>query len=140
MFQGYPAEVVDTEGDGQVMSDNVQELRDGVVGHRIIEAGWKNRPYHGPWEERVFHIKLDNGKRVILRDTDDCCAYTELQAFLVNVDKIDHIITGVGTTEGYTKWHIFADLGDVLEITVGWSEGSGYYGYGFSIAVEDIVD
>ena len=43
---------------------------------------------------------------------------------------------GVGTTGEYTRWHIYADLGDVLELTVGWSCGNPfYYGYGFYIDV-----
>jgi hypothetical protein len=83
-------------------------------------------------------ITLDNGKRVFLIDTDDCCAYTELQAFLLHPERVDHIIVGVGTTNGYTTWHIFADAGDVLELTVGWSSGNPfYYGYGFNIVVEE---
>jgi hypothetical protein len=78
---------------------------------------------------------------VFLVGTDDCCAYTELETFLLNVDKVDHIITGVGTTDGYTKWHIYCDFGDVLELTVGWSSGNPfYYGYGFAIIVEDVED
>lgn len=137
MFEGYKDESTEGFDHEGTMPDNVDGLRQEVVGHKIVHAGWAERAY--PWggHEQVFQITLDNGKQVILRDTDDCCAYTELQDFLLHVDKIDHIITGVGTTEGFCKWHVYADLGDVLELTVGWSEGSGYYGYGFSIAVED---
>ena len=48
------------------------------------------------------------------------------------------MILGVGTTDGYTTWHIFADMGDVLELTVVWSCGNPfYYGYGFTITVDD---
>jgi hypothetical protein len=51
-------------------------------------------------------------------------------------ERVDHIITGVGTTGGYTTWHIYADMGDVLELSVGWSSGNPfYYGYGFDISV-----
>jgi hypothetical protein len=50
---------------------------------------------------------------------------------------VEHAILGVGTTEGYTKWHIYADFGDVMQLDVGWSCGNPfYYGYGFDIAVE----
>ncbi len=84
-------------------------------------------------------ITLDNGKRVELRNTDDCCAYTELSSFLLHPERVDHIITGVGTTDEYTTWHIYADMGDVLEFSVGWSCGNlGYYGYGFDIAVKEL--
>lgn len=141
MSELYVEEVLDGEDDDGTMPYNLDRLREQVVGHKIVHAGWAERPHQ--WYgrgvvEKVFQITLDNGKRVILRDTDDCCAYTQLEAFLLNVDKIDHVITGVGTTGYYTKWHIYADLGDVLELTVGWSSGNPfYYGYGFDIAVED---
>ena len=48
---------------------------------------------------------------------------------------------GVGTTDGFTRWHIYADMGDVLELEVGWSCGNPfYYGYGFNITVESVAD
>lgn len=38
---------------------------------------------------------------------------------------------------GFTKWHIYADMGDVMELDVEWSCGNPfYYGYGFDIVVE----
>lgn len=143
MFEGYKDESTDGFDHEGTMPDNVDGLRQEVVGHKIVSASFVDKPYRHygrDYTEKVFQITLDNGKQVILRDTDDCCAFTELEDFFLHVDKIDHVITGVGTTEGFCKWHVYADLGDVLELTVGWSEGSGYYGYGFSIAVEDIVD
>ena len=74
-------------------------------------------------------------------NTEDCCAYTDLEAFLLNVELVDHMILGVQTTEGYTKWHIYADFGDVLELAVAWSCGNPfYYGYGFDIAVIPMED
>lgn len=110
-----------------VMHDSAKELEDLVVGHRIVAV-----------ERSDFYttvLSLDNGVRVRLKDTDDCCAYTDLITFVLHADKIDHIITGVSTEDDYQTWHIFADMGDVLELTVEWSEGSGYYGYGFAIDV-----
>jgi hypothetical protein len=68
----------------------------------------------------------------------DCCAYTELESFLLNPELVDHVITGVGTTDGYQTWHVYADMGDVLKLDVGWSCGNPfYYGYGFTIRVVD---
>jgi hypothetical protein len=123
----YPTEALRPDDDDGTMVANVGDLSDAVVGHRIVSAE------HG---ERGFEITLDNGKKVRLRNSDDCCAYTELEAFLLHPDKVDHIIMGVGTTEGYGRWHIYADWGDVLELTVGWSCGNPfYYGYGFYIDV-----
>lgn len=133
----YPVEPLDEDYDNGTMPGNVEELEEAVVGHRIVSvvegyatSGWrKGSP--------ATVITLDNGTAVELVDTDDCCAYTQLEAFLLHPDKVDHIITGVGTTNGYDTWHIYADFGDVLELTVGWSCGNPfYYGYGFDIKVK----
>lgn len=124
----YPLEILDTwdEDDGTIVQ-NVAELAEHVVGRRIMS-----------YDQERQAIVLDGGHAVRLVNTDDCCAYTELESFLLNVERVNHIITGIGTTGRYTKWHIFADMGDVLELTVGWSCGNPfYYGYGFEIVVED---
>lgn len=125
----YTVEHLSEDDDNGTMPENVAELSQHVVGHRIVSAATKGG---------AFIITLDNGTSVELVDTDDCCAYTELQSFLLHPERVDHIITGVGTTDGYTTWHIYADMGDVLELSVGWSSGNPfYYGYGFSIGVID---
>jgi hypothetical protein len=134
----YPIETLDEDEDNGTMPDNVAELAKAVVGHRIASVvpaqGTDRYGKRGPGAI----ITLDTGKRVHLAATDDCCAYTQLDAFLLHPELVDHIITGVGTTGGYTTWHIFADMGDVLELTVDWSPGNQfYYGYGFSITVAD---
>lgn len=123
----YEDEQLGPDDDDGTMQANVDALREQVVGHRIVSA-----ERDGP----TFTITLDNGTRVELADTDDCCARTELDAFLLHPERVDHIITGVGTTDGYTSWHVYADMGDVLEMTVGWSCGNPfYYAYGFDIRV-----
>ena len=122
-------------------------LRSAVVGRRIVKTERKMTTIR-PWddvpsyvrESEALVITLDDGTEVRMADTDDCCAFTSLEEFLLHPDKVDHIIMGVGTTEGYTKWHIYADWGDVLELTVGWSCGNPfYYGYGFDILVSPIA-
>ncbi|MFI8084350.1 hypothetical protein ACIF6L_26550 [Kitasatospora sp. NPDC086009] len=139
----YPAEELGEYDDDGTMPENVDSLREAVVGHRIVkveahEDGQSLWNYDGP--PRLV-ITLDNGKRVELRNAGDCCAYTELSGFLLHPDRVDHIITGVGTTDEYTTWHIYADMGDVLELSVGWSCGNPfYYGYGFDIAVKDLEE
>lgn len=123
----YPIEQLGPDDDDGTMPENVAALAEHVVGHRIVSA---------IKEGGAFQITLDNGKHVVLENTDDCCAFTDLEAFLLHLERVDHIITGVGTTGGYTTWHIYADMGDVLEMTVGWSAGNPfYYGYGFNIRV-----
>jgi hypothetical protein len=140
----YAEEVLGADDDDGTMPANVAALSAAVVGHRIVKVE-KGEVTRQPYDfnpdyvrtEPATVITLDNGTRVGLVDTADCCAYTDLETFLLHADQIDHIITGVGTTDGYAKWHIYADMGDVLELTVGWSCGNPfYYGYGFDIAVE----
>jgi len=140
----YPEEKLSEDEDDGTMPDNVATLREAVVGHRIRSAE-RREVTHRSWGTRrtseAFVITLDNGKRVALLDTDDCCAYTELESFLLHPEKVDHIITGVGTTDDYDTWHIYADMGDVLELSVGWSSGNPfYYGYGFDIRVIELDD
>lgn len=125
----YPTETLHEDDDDGTMPDSRDALAEAVVGHRIVAV-----EKHGC----DLAITLSSGKRVWAYATSNCCAFTEVETFLLNADRIDHIITGVGTTDGFTKWHVFADMGDVLELTVGWSPGNPfYYGYGFQIAVED---
>jgi hypothetical protein len=135
----YAPEVLDKWDDNGTMPDNVAELESAVVGHKIVDATRQKVANKWSWRsDSAFVLTLDNGKQVILRDTDDCCAFTELESFLVNVENIDHVITGVGTTDGFSTWHIYADLGDVVQMNVGWSSGNPfYYGYGFEIEVQD---
>ena len=136
----YPIEVLGPDDDNGTMPANVETLAEAVVGHRIVSVAEETVPGKYKWrnDTTATVITLDNGRRVALADTDDCCAFTEMQSFLLHADKIDHIIMGVGTTDGYTTWHIYADFGDVMEMKVGWSCGNAfYYGYGFHIQVLD---
>jgi hypothetical protein len=146
MFEPYPQEVLNQEWeeDNGTMPDNVATLADAVVGHKIVSVEKNVEIPAGADLPRYFgssfgtQITLDNGKQVYLIDGGDCCAFTELNNFLLHPDKVDHVITGVGTTEGYTKWHIYADFGDVVELDVAWSCGNPfYYAYGFEIVVVD---
>lgn len=136
----YPEEKLDEYDDDGTMPANRDELAQAVVGHRITTAGKETLENRWGGTSEEFVITLDNGHKVILSDTADCCAYTELEAFLIHPELVDHIITGVGTTDGYTRWHIYADMGDVLDLNVGWSSGNPfYYGYGFHIEVKELT-
>lgn len=141
MSTRYPVEVLDEDEDDGTMPENVEKLASQVVGHKIVsieKRGDLEMPEDGWWHRaRVgLVLTLDNGHRVALRDTSDCCAYTEVKSFLLHPELVDHFIAGVGTTDGYERWHIYADAGDILELEVGWSSGNPfYYAYGFSIDV-----
>ena len=124
----YKTETLGEDDDNGTMPENVAQLADAVTGHKIVSV---EKDKTG-----TAVVTLDNGKQVILADGGDCCAYTVLQAFLLHPEAVDHVITGVGTTGGFTRWHVYADMGDVLELTVGWSCGNPfYYGYEFDISV-----
>jgi hypothetical protein len=127
----------DTEYETEHMSGNVSELSDAVVGHRIVKA---ERTDNDRWYSGGLEITLDNGKKVVLRNTSDCCAYTDLDDFWLNPELVDHMIMGVTTDDRFYVWHIYADMGDILKLTVAWSSGNtGYYGFGFDIRVEDVA-
>lgn len=126
------------EDDG-TMPDNVQELENTLIGRKIVKAERETATYDNGYYDETragLVLTLDNGQRYIIADTNSCCAYTELQSFLLNPENIDHAITGVETQGGYTKWFILADMKHVLDLDVAWSCGNPfYYGYGFDIAV-----
>lgn len=138
----YPREELDPYWDDDgTMPDNVEMLASAVVGRRIVSASREKVPskWTGWHNEDALVLTLDNGHRVVMRNTADCCAYTELEEFFLHPQSVDHIITGVGTTDGYETWHIYADFGDIMELKVGWSAGNPfYYAYGFSIDVEPL--
>lgn len=132
----YPIEELSIDEDDGTMFDNVDTLANAVVGRRIVSA--EKRPEKHDWfgTQEALVLTLDNGDEVILHDTDDCCAYTALSGFFLDPSSVDHMILGVGTTDGYETWHIYADFGDVMRLEVEWSPGNRFfYGYGFAIAV-----
>lgn len=141
----YPAETLDEHDDDGTIVENVDTLRTAVVGRKIVSAEERDvdalfralgrrKGYWG--EDTGLVLTLDNGTQVLLRNTSDCCAYTELMGFWLDPASVEHVITGVGTTGAYTTWHIYADMGDIMRLTVGWSCGNPfYYGYGFDIDV-----
>lgn len=136
MDERYPKEILSEDEDNGTMPGCVEEFASEVVGHRIVSA--EGDELDKSFGDGSIRLTLDNGKKVTLLADGDCCAYTALHSFLLHPELVDHIITGVGTTDGYTHWHVYADAGDILELMVGWSAGNPfYYAYGFTIKVEE---
>ena len=134
----YPPETLGSDDDNGTMPENVATLAETVIGHRIVAAEQGEGKNEWGCDTSAFVLTLDDGRRVQLVDTDDCCAYTALEEFWIDPTSVDHVILGVGTTDGYTTWHIYADFGDVMRLKVGWSCGNPfYYGYGFHITVSE---
>lgn len=135
----YAPEILGRDDDDGTMVESLAHLTNAVLGHRIVSAERDVVTYTEYGWEKSRHalvLTLDNGSRAAVIGNSDCCAYTEIEDFLLNPAAVDHVITGVGTTDEYTTWHIFADLGDVLTMKVGWSCGNPFnYGYGFTIQV-----
>ena len=140
----YQPEILDEEEDDGTMPNSLETFKDLIVEHKIVKVeNAQSVPYVNKWGRNEvldgLALTLDNGKTVYVEDTDDCCARTTLETFLLHADKIDHVITGVGTTDGFTTWHVYADMGDVLEFEVAWTSGNPfYYGYGFDFVVLDL--
>lgn len=138
----YVKEVLDPDEDDGTIVENVEQLEKEVIGHRIVSAERKQVPDRYEFRsarnetEEAFVITLDNGNQVQLFDTHDCCAYTTLEKFLLHPKSVDHVIMGVGTTDEYQTWHIYADFGDIMALEVDWGCGNPFfYGYGFEIKV-----
>jgi hypothetical protein len=135
----YPVEVLDPEDDDGTMPDNVAKLASAVIGRRIAKAEQRHaagKPYRSEVTGPALWLTLDDGTQVEVADTSDCCAGTWLESFLLHPELVDHVILGVGTSDGFTTWHVYADAGDVLSLSVGWTAGNPfYYGYGFDIRV-----
>ncbi len=141
MSDRYEPEVLGEDDDDGTMPASLDALRQAVVGHSIVsvEKGVEVPSQHYGTDTATV-ITLDNGQQVRMVGESDCCAYTELEAFLLHPERVNHMILGVGTTDGYTTWHVYADAGDVLELTVGWSCGNPfYYAYGFAITVAEVA-
>ena len=119
----YPIEVLDEDKDDGTIVENLATLGSHVIGHRITKAERQPREDKYKWhgKQDVLVLTLDDGTQVELADTGGCCAYTSLDAFFLDPASVDHIITGVGSTDGYTVWHIYA-------------RGNPFY-YGFDINV-----
>ena len=134
----YEIEILNEYDDDGTMPNNVSKLSDAVIGHRIVSAALGT--VEGIWRESEgLILTLDDGTQVELADDEDCCAYTKLKGFFAHPEMVNHVITGVGTTHEYTKWHIYADFGDVLTLDVEWSCGNPfYYSYGFYITVKPL--
>lgn len=143
MTEFYENETLSPEDDDGTIVENKEALKEELIGHRIVSVsstmpeGYENLFKSNYTVDRFsLFITLDTGKVVALEDTSDCCAYTELETFLLHPDKIDHIITNVTTAEGYTKWRVVADGDALLDLTLEWNSGNPfYYMYGFDINV-----
>lgn len=142
----YALEVLSPEIDNGTMPESRRELEDAVVGRRIVSAKIVDVGDDSSGTEKLgcagkkqLVLTLDDFTRVRVVDKRDCCAFTEVKNGKLAIELMDHIITGVGTTDGYETWHIYADAGDVMELTVGWSSGNPfYYAYGFYVQIEKI--
>lgn len=111
------------------MDDSFTELANRVLGRKIIHAEHGEHERDSHYRHAGLIITLDDGSRFMVEDSGDCCAYTSLGKFAFN--KVDNAVTELETDGDYTKWRVIADGRDVLTMDVDWSEGSGYYMYGF---------
>lgn len=135
----YPEEILGEDEDNGTMVDSLKNLREAIIGHKIVAVRRGSLKTANYWDIRDgTALLLDTGQIVWMDEEGDCCAYTSVNKIIERLPSIEHAITGVGTTNGYQTWHIYADLGDVMELDVSWSCGNPfYYGYGFNITVYD---
>lgn len=132
----------DPEYEAEVMQGSVNEFSQRVVGEKIVAVERRDVEFdedgyvgYGRPKETVF--TLSNGHQVILGDTEDCCAFTEVEDFEF-LTLTDHAITRVETDEGFQDWFIYAESVPVVNLKVAWSPGNPYYyGFGFTVRVKE---
>jgi hypothetical protein len=112
-----------------MMEQSREDLESAIVGRKIVEV------VMGQYQK--LQLVLDNGKVVTLQENAECCAYTTINGWRVDESAPDNVITNVTVNDGYSEWFILSEAAEVMRIDVDWSEGSGYYMYGFSIKVEE---
>lgn len=132
----------DPDYESEVMQEGLDQLSSNLVGQKIVSVhkqgaepdGSGYVPY-GRSEETVF--TLSNGRQVVLEDTDDCCAYTQVSRFEF-LSQGEHVITRVEADEGFETWSIYSDRVPVAILGVEWSPGNPYYyGFGFNVRVKE---
>lgn len=131
-------EIEENDYSDATLDENIADLSKAVVGRRIVKAGNETLSNRYGYDYEEFVLTLDDGTRVCLTNGGDCCAYTELNSFFVAEDFPNHVITSVAAQDDYTRWFILAEGLPVVTMDVSWSEGSGYYSYGFYITVKEI--
>lgn len=116
--------------------DHGDRLRDTLVGRKVVAVT----------EDAMV---LDTGKVLYIRTEGDCCAWYDI----THLSKVDNMITDVRTE--HTEWdydapdrpdsgaaerfsiYVYADNAEVNLLTVEGNEGSGYYGRGYRIMLDD---
>ena len=135
----------------EVMEQSRRDFESRIVGRRIVSveeqahiegpvvnaspSAWSSKAHAGT---ASLVLTLDNGVKVGLVENGACCAYTSLSKVVQNLPTMDHVITAVkADNERHVEtWHVLAGMSDVLDIEIDWSDGTGYYAYGFEIVVQ----
>ena len=126
----------DEEYEASVMEGGAEELRNALIGRRIVAVTKGANPESGYGKSGRVTFTLDDGSTAHLDDTDDCCAFTCVDD-LKFLEGVENAITSVETTDNYEKWFIYAGGIPVVEMDASWSPGNPYYyGFGFYVTVE----
>lgn len=110
------------------------KLRELVVGHRIVAV--KNDT-----------ITLDNGTRLSIEGSSDCCAFGDADVELIV--ESEHVITSVMSEDldpegkyGPERARVFllSNHGAVAQVNQSWDASNGYYFYGLYLTVTEPDD
>lgn len=116
----------------ELFETDVEKIRALLVGHKVEKVA-------------EDHLMLDDGTVLRLEGHDGGCSCGAGDYFLKELNGCDNVITNVefeekpggeeyGTYEGVYKIFVFAEDKRLLASFEG-SDGNGYYGTGFNIAV-----
>ena len=119
----------------EAMEEQVGTLRDAVKGRVIVGVEREREIRYGRVLGAVT-ITLDGGKRVRICDTDECCAYGEVEG--VNVNLVGAVVTDVTAEDGFERWFILGESRPIAELNVSWGVGNyPYYMFGLEIQREE---
>lgn len=153
-LQKYDIEVFDGDSyeDNGTMTQSAEDLQKALIGKKIVAVEKRdftdaekaiitrenNGYYPYLYTGTKTFLTLSDQTVAVLVEFSDCCAYTSLDVF--KLLDTDHAITGVGTTDGFNTWFIYAEDSVVATADVSWSCGNPfYYAYGFEIKVLPLV-
>lgn len=127
------------------------EIRDLLMGHRVVNVEvFKDEPLRieGIWGEVEGKLTLDNGQEVYVVPNKGGCSCSAGDYDLSSLERVDNLITRVdfeapsedswGEREGTYKIFVLAGHERINLLSIEGSDGNGYYGTGYELAVRQI--
>lgn len=128
--------------------DNTGEIKDLLIGRRIVEATEHFPERVGRWVQPSGRLTLDDGTRIYVTPNEGCGGCTAGNYSLEDLAATPNIITKVEVStelrEGESEWctdsksyriYVWAENKKITALQVDGDDGNGYYGTGFRLTV-----